>query len=102
MAYFQTQNPNLGKFAMVDLGLIYAILCIFGDLVYFVAIWYILWLFGIFFLFLLWRTKENLATLFPTRSQSYDRELYNASAVKIYSATRCLVHIGKRKYCLLH
>jgi hypothetical protein len=41
MAYIQTQNLNLGKFAMVDLGLIYAILCIFGDTVYFVAIWYI-------------------------------------------------------------
>jgi hypothetical protein len=45
MEYFQTKNNNLGRF-WVDLqwpfGLFY------GHLEYFVALWYILWLFGIF------------------------------------------------------
>jgi hypothetical protein len=39
MAYFQTQNPNLGNFWREM------------QYVYFMAIWYILWLFGIFSLF---------------------------------------------------
>jgi hypothetical protein len=34
-----------------------------GHLVYFVAIWYILWLFGILFPVLVCWTKTNLATL---------------------------------------
>jgi hypothetical protein len=34
-----------------------------GRLVYFVAIWYILWLFGIFFPVLVHCTDENLAAL---------------------------------------
>jgi hypothetical protein len=44
MAYFQTKNHNFGTFleglAMEDVGIFY------GHLVYFVAIWCILWLFG--------------------------------------------------------
>jgi hypothetical protein len=39
------------------LGLLY------GSLVYFVAIWYILWLFGIFSPVWVYCTKKNLATL---------------------------------------
>jgi hypothetical protein len=35
----------------------------YDHLAYFVAIWYILWLFGIFFLVLVYCTKKNLATL---------------------------------------
>jgi hypothetical protein len=42
MAYFQIKNTNLGKFLMEDVGLF----C--GHLVYFVAIWSILWPFGLF------------------------------------------------------
>jgi hypothetical protein len=51
MAYFQTKNPNLGKFleglAMEDIRMFYA------HLVYVVSILYILRLFGIFFSVLL-------------------------------------------------
>jgi hypothetical protein len=36
-------------------------------LVYFVAIWYIIWLFGIFLPVLVCCTKKNLATLVETR-----------------------------------
>jgi hypothetical protein len=39
MAYFQAKNPNMGKFRRVLRWQV---------LVYFAAIWYILWLFGIF------------------------------------------------------
>jgi uncharacterized membrane protein HdeD (DUF308 family) len=47
MAYFQTKNPNLGKFWR---DLLEKILVIFtAILVYFTAIWYILWPFGIYF-----------------------------------------------------
>jgi hypothetical protein len=46
MVYFQTKNPNLGKFwrvlAMEDAGIYY------GHLVNFLAFWYILWNYGIF------------------------------------------------------
>jgi hypothetical protein len=54
MVYFQTQNPNLCKFwralhYIEDVG---TFLCPFGrfyvHLVYFMAIWYNLWTFGIF------------------------------------------------------
>jgi hypothetical protein len=50
MAYFQTQNPNFGKLPMEGLVMegddIY-----YSHLVYFRAIWYIFWSFGIFFYF---------------------------------------------------
>jgi hypothetical protein len=36
----------------------------YGNLVYFMAIWYILWSFGIFSPVLVCCTKEHLATLF--------------------------------------
>jgi hypothetical protein len=70
MVYFQTKNPNLGKFwrvllAMKDVGIFY------DHMVYFNAIPSILWPFGIFCghfgtIFQFWyicRTKKNLATL---------------------------------------
>jgi hypothetical protein len=70
MGYFQTKNPNLGKFleglAMEDYGIFY------GHLVYFTAIWYILWPLGtfcgklvcIFSRFgMLYTPKKNLASL---------------------------------------
>jgi hypothetical protein len=47
MGYFQTKNPNLGKFleglAMEDYGIFY------GHLVYFMDTWSILQPFGIFY-----------------------------------------------------
>jgi hypothetical protein len=58
MVYFQTKNPNLGKFwrsmqwKMVDYFI--AIWSIFCHLVYFIAIWYILWTFGIFYVYLVY------------------------------------------------
>jgi hypothetical protein len=55
MVYFQTQNSNLGKFWMAlhrtkNVGIFYA------HLEYIMAIWYILWSFGIFYghLVILW------------------------------------------------
>jgi hypothetical protein len=68
MVYFKTKNANLGKFlecfAMRDVGQF------FGHFVYFSAVWYILWPFGIFgghfgifFPFRCFGTKKNLATL---------------------------------------
>jgi hypothetical protein len=53
MAFFQTKNPNLGKFwryvQWKILVKFIAIWSFYGHLVYFVAFGYILWLFGIFF-----------------------------------------------------
>jgi hypothetical protein len=55
MVYFHTKNPDLGKFRRVlqwkmSVNYVYAhYIGLFYDyLVYFVAIWYILWPFGIF------------------------------------------------------
>jgi hypothetical protein len=52
MVYFQTQNPYLGKFWKVLQWKMLVFLkpfCLFyGEMVYFMAIWYSLWSFGIF------------------------------------------------------
>jgi hypothetical protein len=52
MVYFQTKNPNLGKFWRVlqqkMLTIWMAIWSIYGHLVYFLTILYILWPFGMF------------------------------------------------------
>jgi hypothetical protein len=48
---------------MDDDGTFFAIWFILQPLVYFVAIWNILWLFGIFSPILVCYTKKNLATL---------------------------------------
>jgi hypothetical protein len=52
MADFQTKNPNLGKFWRVLQGkmLVYFM----AILAYFMAIWYILWPFGIFYVYLVY------------------------------------------------
>jgi hypothetical protein len=44
MVYFHTKNTNLGKFMRVYEDVV----LLSGHLVYFIAIWYILWPFGIF------------------------------------------------------
>jgi hypothetical protein len=74
IAYFQAKNPNLGKILRVlgsCNGSCCYILCPFGlfygNLVYFVAISYILGLFGNFFPVLVHCTKKDLATLLMTR-----------------------------------
>jgi hypothetical protein len=58
MAYYQTKNPDLGKFQRVLQWKIFVgryitwpFDLLYGYLVYFVAIWYMLWLFDIFFRF---------------------------------------------------
>jgi hypothetical protein len=60
MAYFKTNNNNLGKFrrvvcTMEDVGILYChLVCFFGNLVYFVdlnVIWYILKIFSSFGIF---------------------------------------------------
>jgi hypothetical protein len=67
MAYFQTKNPNLGKF-LEGLAMEYVVyfwpcdlFC--GHVINFVAIWCTLWSLGIFFLVLVCCTRKNLATL---------------------------------------
>jgi hypothetical protein len=67
MVCFETKNPKLGKFFRAldwkmffwPFGLFY------GNLGYFMCIWYILYSFGTFFPVLVSCTKKNLATL-PT------------------------------------
>jgi hypothetical protein len=58
--YFKAKNPNLGKFWAVlqwKMWIYYAYLVYFYDyLVYFMAIWYILWPFGIFYCHLVYFT----------------------------------------------
>jgi hypothetical protein len=74
MVSFQTKNLNLGKFwrvlewkillyfmAVWSVLWSFGILC--GHLVYFIVIWYILWSFGKFSTVLVRCTKKNLATL---------------------------------------
>jgi hypothetical protein len=75
MAYFETKNPNMGKFWSV---------LQWKMLVYFVAVWstmwpfgilvmlMVIWLFGIFIHFLVGCTKKNLATLVCTLFQRLD------------------------------
>jgi hypothetical protein len=47
MVYFQTKNPNEGKYGRVLQSKMLAYF--YGHLVYFTAIWYTLWSFGIYF-----------------------------------------------------
>jgi hypothetical protein len=61
MAYFQTKNSNSGEI-LEDLAM-GRFWHTFGHLVYLVAIWYILWLGGIFLPVLVCCIKKNLATL---------------------------------------
>jgi hypothetical protein len=46
----------------------------YGHLVHFTAIWYILWLFGIYFPALVFCTKKNLATLLRLKSRKGEQE----------------------------
>jgi hypothetical protein len=77
MAYFQTKNTNLGKFLkfLQRKMLVYFWPCglFYSHLVYIVAIWYILWPFGIYFVaiwyifpYLYVVTRKILATLTQT------------------------------------
>jgi hypothetical protein len=67
MVCFQTKNTNLEGLATEVVGIFYGHLVYFtAPLVYFVTFWYILWLFGVFFPFLVCCTKKNLATLVNT------------------------------------
>jgi hypothetical protein len=56
MVYFHTKNPNLGIFwraleiRMANVGIFYDRLEYL--MAYFMAVWYSLWSFGIFFIFL--------------------------------------------------
>jgi hypothetical protein len=48
MAYFQTKNPNLGKFLRdLQWKFLWPFGLFHGHVVYFLAIWYIWWPFGI-------------------------------------------------------
>jgi hypothetical protein len=53
MAYFQTQNPNLGKFwRVLQWKMLVYFMAIWST--YITAIWYILWPFGVFYGFLVY------------------------------------------------
>jgi hypothetical protein len=67
MVYFQTKDPNLGKFWRAFHWKV---------LVYFLAFWHICWLFlGTYFTVLVYCTKKNLATLMYIRTRpSYFRQ----------------------------
>jgi hypothetical protein len=72
MASFQTKHPNLGKFYRVlqwkMLLYFMTVGSILRPLVYFVAICYILWLFGRYiFPVLVYCTNKNLAALVRSR-----------------------------------
>jgi hypothetical protein len=72
MVHFQTKKSQFGSIlegvAMEDVGIFYDRLVYFTAnwYTYFMAIWYILWSFGILFPILLCCTKKNLATLMST------------------------------------
>jgi hypothetical protein len=51
----------------------------YSQLVYFVAIWYSLWLFGMFFPVLVLCAKKNLATLFSSRNGDVNQKYPSAS-----------------------
>jgi hypothetical protein len=67
MANFQTKNPKLSFFWGTFNGICWYIFGPFGlfysNLVYFVATWHMLWLFGIFFPGLVCCTEKNLSYL---------------------------------------
>jgi hypothetical protein len=69
MAYFQTENPNLGKF-WKDLqwktSILWTLGLFYGHLAYFVAIWQFFMVIWYIFPVLVCCTKKNLATLFQT------------------------------------
>jgi hypothetical protein len=70
MVYFQTKNPILVIFGRSCNRRCWSILrpfgIFYGHLRHFMAIRYIMWLFGIFFIVLVCCTKKNLATLVST------------------------------------
>jgi hypothetical protein len=82
MVYFQTKNPDLGKFWKVFqwkmLVFLWPFCLFYGHMVYVMAIWYILWSFGIFFPFwYICRTEKNLAT----REKMADRKKWRTRPV---------------------
>jgi hypothetical protein len=73
MVYFQTKNPNLGKFWRASDWKV-LINVFYGHLAHFMTIWYVLCSFGTFFLFLVLCAKKNLATLVSNESPVGGRE----------------------------
>jgi hypothetical protein len=73
MVCFQTKNPTLGKLWRALDWKLYILLPVrkfYGDLGYFMTIWYILYSFGTFFPVLVSYTKKNLATLDKRRKKT--------------------------------
>jgi hypothetical protein len=75
MVYFQTKNPNLGKFWRVldwkkFISFLWPFGTFYGYLGYFTTIWYILYSFVTFGPVLVSCTKKNLATLLVNTSGS--------------------------------
>jgi hypothetical protein len=78
MVYFRTKkNPSLVKFWMVlewkMLVFLEPFCLLYGQMVYFIAVWYILWSIGIFLPALVYCTKKNLATLVWLHRGNWDR-----------------------------
>jgi hypothetical protein len=87
MAYFQTKNPNLGKFWRV---------LQWKMLIYFVAIWSILWLFGKFPPILVCCAEKNLATLAEKKSRRFLelKKIIITNSNKYVPTYHCLLFLG--------
>jgi hypothetical protein len=68
MAYFQTKNPNLGKFWSVCKLYGHLVYTYNFHFVYFMAVWLILWTIWYIFPVLVCCTKKNLATLIASQN----------------------------------
>jgi hypothetical protein len=64
MAYFQTENPDLGKFLTVLQWKIF-VYYMSVHLVYLMVIWYILWPFDIFMV--IWRSFRRFGMLYEEK-----------------------------------
>jgi hypothetical protein len=67
----------------------------YGHFVYFIAIWYILWSFGIFSPFLVHCTKKNLATLLVFKKKRHFFSYSLCVAPRIVAVTRKEMDVAK-------
>jgi hypothetical protein len=112
MVYFQTKNPNLGKFwrvlqwkMLVYFMTIWSILLPFGlfycHLVYFIAIRYILWLFIIFFQFgMLYEEKSgNPVVVLAHCRPAYHNTFYRSQKENFASPFSVYYQPGSTCFC---
>jgi hypothetical protein len=99
MAYFQTKNPNVGKFLRdlqcEDIDIFY------GHLVYFTAIWYILWPFGIlcgpfvYFEAIWYRYFIVIWCIFPRFGMLYKEKSCNPGS----KVAERRIYVGRNEIC---